>query len=90
MSDSTTGPANLDSSRQGAKETMTKQDFIDLGGKEWMMRDMERVYISAEIFNRLYNTSFGDNNNKFYFDCKTKAVMRCYKGKRPILEISYA
>ena len=62
---------------------MTKQDFIKLGGKEWIKDDMERVYINAEIFNSLRETGFSDRNNKFFFDCKTNALMRSYKGKPP-------
>ena len=65
---------------------MTKQDFIELGGKEWIKGEMDRVYINSEIFNRLFGTRFGDNNNKFFFDCKTNRLMRSYKNKKPQIE----
>lgn len=69
---------------------MNKQDFINLGGKEWTKDDMERVYISASIFNKLMGTALGDGNNKFFFDCKTKKLMRSYKGKKPVVEADYS
>ncbi|MGY8897748.1 MAG: hypothetical protein ACKVI8_06920 [Paraglaciecola sp.] len=68
---------------------MTKQDFINLGGKEWAKEGMERVYITSDIFNKLVNTSFSDSNNKFFFDVKLNALMRSYKGKKPKVEIQY-
>ncbi len=69
---------------------MTKQDFVQLGGKEWSKGDMERVYINAETFNSLFETTnFSDNTNKFFFDCKTNALMRSYKGKKPMIEKQY-
>lgn len=68
---------------------MTKQDFIKLGGKEWTKDGMERVYISAKIFNELMSTGLGDSNNKFFFDCKTNALMRRYKNKAPKIEVQY-
>lgn len=68
---------------------MTKQDFIELGGKEWIKGEMERVYVNAEIFNNLADTRFSDSKNKFFFDCKTNALMRSYKGKKASVEIQY-
>jgi ribonucleotide reductase beta subunit family protein with ferritin-like domain len=68
---------------------MNKQDFIELGGKEWIKDEMERVYISAKIFNGIMETAFGDSNNKFFFDCKSNALMRSYKGKKPQIEKQY-
>lgn len=68
---------------------MTKQDFIQLGGKEWVKNDIDRVYITADIFNSLVGTAFGDSNNKFFFDCKTNALMRSYKSKKPQVEVQY-
>lgn len=68
---------------------MNKQDFIALGGKEWIKDEMERVYINAEIFNSLFGTAFSDKSNKFFFDCKTNALMRSYKGKKPQIEKQY-
>ena len=68
---------------------MTKTDFLKLGGKEWSKGEMERVYISSEVFNELMGTSFGDSNNKFFFDCKTNSLMRSYKGKKPKVAIEY-
>lgn len=68
---------------------MDKQAFIELGGKEWAKGEMERVYINSEIFNELMGTRLGDNNNKFFFDCKTNALMRSYKGKKPQVEAQY-
>ena len=64
---------------------MEKQKLIELGGKEWVKGEMERVYVSAEIFNKLAGTNFSDKSNKFFFDCKTKKMMRSYKGKRPVV-----
>lgn len=46
---------------------MKKQDFINLGGKEWTKDDIERVYINASVFNKLMGTSLSDGNNKFFF-----------------------
>jgi hypothetical protein len=34
-------------------------------------------------------TSFGDSNNKFFFDVNTSALMRSYKGKKPQVEKQY-
>lgn len=68
---------------------MTKQDFLNLGGKEWIKCDMERVYINADTFNEIKGTKFSDNKNKFFYDCKTNALMRSYKGKKPSIEIQY-
>lgn len=68
---------------------MNKQDFIELGGKEWAKDGMDRVYISAEIYNKLMHTNFSDSNNKFFFDCNTSALMRSYKGKKPKVEAQY-
>ena len=68
---------------------MNKQDFLDLGGNEWVKGDMERVYISDEVFNKIAETSFSGKNNKFFFDCKTNALMRSYKGKKPSVEVQY-
>ena len=68
---------------------MNKQDFIAKGGKEWAKGGRERVYVSAEIFNEVAGTAFGDNNNSFYFDCTTNALMRSYKGKKPTVEIQF-
>ena len=65
---------------------MDTQDFIDLGGKKWEKNGMHRVYINADIFNKLMQTAFGDNNNKFFFDSSTKELMRSYKEKKPICE----
>ena len=68
---------------------MTKQDFLKLGGKEWVKEDRERIYINAEIFNNLRKISFSDRNNKFFFDCKTNALMRSYKSKLPKIVEQY-
>lgn len=68
---------------------MNKQDFINIGGKEWIKGEMERVYISADIFNDMFGTRLSDRNNKFFFDCKTNALMRSYKSKKPQLEKQY-
>ena len=63
--------------------------MIELGGKLWEKGEISRVYINAEIFNELAGTSLGDNNNKFFLDCKTNALMRSYKDKKATLEIQY-
>jgi hypothetical protein len=68
---------------------MTKQDFINKGGKLWIKNDMERVYITSEVFNEIMKTGLGDNNNKFFFDCKTNRLMRSYKGKKAKIEKQY-
>lgn len=68
---------------------MNKQDFLDLGGKLWTKDSMERVYIDADIFNKLMGTSLSDKTNKFFFDCNTNRLMRSYKGKKPKVEKSY-
>lgn len=68
---------------------MTKQDFISKGGKEWVKGDMERVYISADVFNEIKGTNLSDKTNKFFFDCKASALMRSYKGKKPQVEVQY-
>ncbi|TDI70243.1 MAG: hypothetical protein E2O80_06235 [Betaproteobacteria bacterium] len=72
-----------------------KSKIIDLGGKEWVKNDMERVYISNEILNilqeekNLMKSNFGENNNKIFLDVKKNAVMRSYKNKKPAVEIQY-
>ena len=68
---------------------MNKQDFLDLGGKEWVKGEMERVYIEDSVFNKLADTKLSGKNNKFFFDCKSNALMRSYKGKKPQVEIQY-
>ena len=68
---------------------MNKQDFLDLGGNEWIKNDMERVYIDADAFNKIAETAYSDKNNKFFFDCKTNALMRSYKGKKSQLVEQY-
>ena len=72
-----------------------KNKLIELGGKEWIKNDMERVYISNEILNvlqeekNLMKSNFGENNNKIFLDVKKNAVMRSYKNKKPAVEIQY-
>lgn len=68
---------------------MNKQDFLNLGGKEWNQHGKERVYINAAVFNELMSTSLGDTNNKFFFDCSANALMRSYKNKKPQIEVQY-
>lgn len=68
---------------------MKKQDFLNMGGKEWIKGDIERVYINADMFNAMFNTRLSDNTNKFFFDCKINALMRSYKGKKPKVEAQY-
>ena len=68
---------------------MNKQDFLNIGGKEWTKEGIERVYLSAEIFNILQGTSLSDNTNKFFFDCKSNALMRSYKSKKPQVVAQY-
>tara|TARA_R110000796_G_scaffold231501_1_gene349436 strand:- start:396 stop:611 length:216 start_codon:yes stop_codon:yes gene_type:complete len=70
-------------------QTLTKELLISLGGKQWIKNSMDRVYINAEIFNELFNTSFSDKTNKFFFDCNNNSLMRSYKGKKPQLEGQY-
>ncbi|MGD2065873.1 MAG: hypothetical protein PVI43_01720 [Candidatus Bathyarchaeota archaeon] len=65
---------------------MTKQDFIELGGKEWIKGNIDRVYLNADIFNGIADTNFSDRKNKFFFDCNTNTLMRSYKGKKPTIE----
>lgn len=75
--------------------TTLKNKIIELGGKEWIKDDMERVYIDNAILNvletekELINSNFGTNNNKIFFDVKANAVMRSYKGKKPKVQIQY-
>lgn len=75
--------------------TTLKNKIIEMGGKEWVKNDMERVYIDGSILNKLeeekslMNSNFGANNNKIFFDVKANAVMRSYKGKKPTVEIQY-
>jgi len=68
---------------------MKKQDFINMGGKLWEKHGKTRVYINAEQFNRTCETSFGDSNNRFFFDCETNSLMRSYKGKKPKVELQF-
>lgn len=68
---------------------MTKE-LIGLGGKEWIKGDIHRVYINAEVFNKIMETNFSDNNNKFFLDCNTNKLMRSYKNKKPSIEKQYA
>lgn len=73
-----------------------KQKIINLGGKEWTKHDMERVYITSDIFNLLLAEKgrtgryLGTRNNKIFYDVKANAVMRSYKGKKPSVEIQYS
>ncbi|MGL4615940.1 MAG: hypothetical protein ACRCVV_19040 [Shewanella sp.] len=69
---------------------MTKQDFINMGGKEWNKDSMSRVYINADQFNEICGTALSDKTNKFFFDCNTNALMRSYKGKKPQVEVQYS
>ena len=75
--------------------TNLKNKMIELGGNEWIKNDIERVYITCEILNKLKNEKgmnesyFGTYNNKIFFDVKLNAVMRSYKCKKPIVEIQY-
>lgn len=66
-----------------------EDDFIKMGGKEWIKGEIKRVYIKAEVFNKLMDTNFSDNKNKFFYDCNTNALMRSYKNKKPIIEKQY-
>ena len=51
--------------------------------------DIERVYINADVFNNIMDTNLGDRNNKFFYDCKTNALMRSYKHKKAFVEKQY-
>ena len=72
-----------------------KEKILELGGKEWVKNDMERIYINNEALNKLLSeqglrqVNFGERNNKIFFDVKANAVMRSYKGKKPSVEIQY-
>lgn len=79
---------------------MTKQEIIKLGGKEWTGGVIERVYITNDILNKLDEQhqgypkfyqphSYGERNNKLYYDVKTNKVMRQYKGKRISVMIDF-
>ena len=70
---------------------MNKQDFIKLGGKEWNNHGKERVYITAAIYKEHFfpASALSDKSNKFFYDCKTNALMRSYKGKKPTVEFQY-
>ncbi|EOD9110358.1 hypothetical protein ACQSNQ_004504 [Vibrio parahaemolyticus] len=68
---------------------MNKQDFINMGGKEWSKDGMERVYINSDIYNELMGRNLSDKTNKFFFDCAANALMRSYKGGKPKIEIQY-
>lgn len=39
---------------------MNKQDYIKAGGKVWQKETHERVYLSAEVFNKIVDTNYGD------------------------------
>jgi len=75
--------------------TNLKDKIIEMGGKEWIKNDMERVYIDNSILNKLQEekdlmkSNFGSNNNKIFLDVKANAIMRSYKGKKPQVEIQY-
>jgi len=69
--------------------TEKRDYFIEKGGKLWEAHDKCRVYLDAEIFNEEVGTRFGDNNNKFFYDCDKNALMRSYKGKKPQIEVEY-
>jgi len=68
---------------------MTREDFLKIGGKEWVKGNLHRVYINADIFNEICGTAFSDNKNKFFFDCSKNALMRSYKSKKPQIEKQY-
>ena len=64
------------------ERNMNKQDYIKAGGKVWQKETHERVYLSAEVFNKIVGTNYSDRNNKFYYDCRTNKLMRAYKHKK--------
>ena len=73
-----------------------KLKIIALGGKEWIKGDMHRVYITNDIHNilraeeDLNEVSFGERNNKVWFDVAKNAVLRSYKqSKKHTVEIQY-
>ena len=74
---------------------MNASKIIELGGKEWKKNGMERIYIANDILNILRaekdlgEVSYGERNNKIFFDVSLNAVMRSYKGKKPAVEIQY-
>ena len=51
-----------------------KAKIIDLGGKEWVKNDLDRVYINNDIFNVLLSETdknpvmFGERNNKIFYE----------------------
>lgn len=55
--------------------------LLENGCKKWEKNDHCRIYIKAEQFNALFETKFGDSNNRFYYDCNTQKMMRSYKNK---------
>jgi hypothetical protein len=74
---------------------MKSSKLIELGGNEWKKNGMKRIYITNEILNILRaekdlgEVSYGERNNKIFFDVSLNAVMRSYKGKKPAVEIQY-
>ena len=79
--------------QRDSKMTDLKSEMIAMGGKEWNKNGMERVYINNDILNKIEdkmgmtNSRFGERNNKIFFDVKTSAIMRSYKGKKPEIQI---
>ena len=70
---------------------MTKQDFINLGGKEWNNHGKERVYINKAIYEEHFFPAAAiiEKWNKIYFDCEKNALIRQYRNKKPKIEIQY-
>lgn len=72
-----------------------KNKIIEMGGNEWERGEMSRVYITNDILNKLRDekglspVSYGERNNKLFFDVSANAIMRSYKGKKPEVEVQY-
>ncbi len=71
-----------------------KKQVIEMGGNEWSKNNMERVYISCGVLNKLReeeglrgDLTLGERNNKIFLDVKTGNIMRSYKNKKPTLEL---
>ena len=74
-----------------SKEETVEAKLLAMGLKVWEKAEMKRIYMTCAQFNqatgRDYNLS--DKSNKIFFDYAANAIMRSYKGKKPLIEVQF-
>lgn len=73
------------------EETDIAAKIIAVGGKIWEAHGFKRIYMTVAQFNAVTGREhvLNDNNNKIFFDYAANAIMRSYKGKKPIVEVQF-